>query len=157
MHFSTKERVPLLVCLEVQEVQVPTRLSRSASAAGATALATASPGSNNSSGGSGGGSAVDTGVSAGTGDGVTAIGAEEGVEHAGEGGLMDRFRGTVRSFVKVRHVARGVEVEDDPMCDKATDGYLLFCTWYSGVYYILGRGGWEGGGGVRGYCVRVHG
>lgn len=145
MHFSTKERVPLLVCLEVQEVQVPTRLSRSSSAAGATAVATASPGSNNSGSGSGG-VPVDTGVSAGTGDGVTAIGAEEGVEHAGEGGLMDRFRGTVRSFVKVRHVARGVEVEDDTVCDKAADGYLLLCTWYSGVYYF-----WAGeGGGVRG-------
>ncbi|CAM9984513.1 unnamed protein product, partial [Scytosiphon promiscuus] len=131
MHFSTKERVPLLVCLEVREVHLPpslTSLVRAGSSmvggsdVAAAAAATATAGSGSSStlvalDGSGGGVPRGGGVvvsdaaggraAVGLGGGHAAAmergeSMAEEAEHAGEAGLMDRFRGTVRSFVKLQ-------------------------------------------------------
>lgn len=101
MHFSTKERVPLLVCLEVEEKQLPRtpavgRSSTSLPEASARAScrqpglrglgSSAAPGANE---------AFFEG-------GAEALAGEEACGGCGEAGLMDRFRGTVRSFVQVR-------------------------------------------------------
>lgn len=126
MHFSTKERVPLLVCLEVREVHLPpslTALVRAGSgmmsgsggaATAAVAAGTGSSGTRTALGGGGGGGGGDDdrntagGRAAGEQGGGDAVAKRGGgvsmageAEHAGEAGLMDRFRGTVRSFVKV--------------------------------------------------------
>ena len=142
MHFSTKERVPLLICLEVSEVVLPASLTTLARAgSGMISAGVVNSGSNNApvatatagTGGAlvalgGGGNGVGVGAviggGGGGGGGVGVAGRGEAVmtaavrgegaeaaqaqaveaEHAGEAGLMDRFRGTVRSFVKVRSV-----------------------------------------------------
>lgn len=125
MHFSTKERVPLLVCLEVQEVPVPPTLTRASSAAEAVALASATTAriddSTDAKPDDGTGvtrGQILSGVSVAAAAEAVPIGGEgrgviherqavaetsarAGPECAGEGGLMDRFRGTVHSFVKV--------------------------------------------------------
>lgn len=137
MHFSTKERVPLLICLEVSEVVLPASLTTLARAGrGMISAGVVNSGSNNApvatatagTGGAlvalgGGGNGVGVGAVIG-GGGVSVAGRGGAVmtaavrgegaeaaqaqaveaEHAGEAGLMDRFRGTVRSFVKVRSV-----------------------------------------------------
>ncbi|CAN0468266.1 unnamed protein product, partial [Ectocarpus sp. 12 AP-2014] len=104
MHFSTKERVPLLVCLEVQEVQLPsslTTLSRTGSSVSASSSSYGAP--------PGGAAprcsaATALGSAAGGCDGRVGecLAEGTGAEQAGEAGLMDRFRGTVRSFVKLQ-------------------------------------------------------
>lgn len=95
MHFSTKERVPLLVCLEVQHVRVPTAAARFAAKAGRKQIPTTV---------SAGGHSTEAVVLVVEGEGDSKGGRQEsegGAGHAGEAGLMERFRGTVRSFVKV--------------------------------------------------------
>ncbi|CBN79112.1 phosphatidylinositol 4-kinase [Ectocarpus siliculosus] len=105
MHFSTKERVPLLVCLEVQEVQLPSSLTTLSRTGSSVSTSTSSYGAH-----PGGGAAprcsasTALGSTAGGGDDRVGEGVAEGTgaEQAGEAGLMDRFRGTVRSFVKLQ-------------------------------------------------------